>query len=490
MPSRPNVLILHMDQLRADCLGAYGNREVKTPHFDAIAEEGVRHDAHFASYPMCVPSRCSLLCGQFPHEHTVTTNQGTLHPGIATFAGELRAAGWRTAAVGKMHLNPTYTDVGFDTLILSEQDGPGRFEDDYHRFLMERGALDTVDITDQRWEFRRCGSREYLASFGTEPSNLPEGLHATAWTGDRAVEQISSWREGEQNLLMVGFMKPHHPFDPPAPYDTMYNPDKITPLPGWTEEVPRADIERGAMYFDYSSLDLEKLKKTTAFYYATISHVDDHVGRIVGALKARGAYENTLIVVTSDHGEYMGYHHMLLKGGHMYDPVLKIPLIIKYPGGRGGVCGGLSSNTAVAAEILRACGVEAPAGMRRGLGEECAAVVSEQSGGSFGNTLSVRTETHRLIKNVKTGAELLFDLRADPHELKNTAGEPAAAQALAGLQKLLEAHMQGDFPKVYSDPGAKTAEQAAVPTAAEVEKMRRYTREKYRELTGFDVEVQ
>ena len=111
---QPNVLIIHADQHRIDCLGAYGNKDIRTPNIDALAADGVRYDNSFCPHPVCTPSRYSLLSGLYVHEHRGWTNHTTLAPDIETFPKILRQAGYRTAAVGKMHFTPTYLDVGFD----------------------------------------------------------------------------------------------------------------------------------------------------------------------------------------------------------------------------------------------------------------------------------------------------------------------------------------------------------------------------------------
>jgi len=136
---RPNILIIHVDEHRIECLGAYGNADIKTPNIDLLAADGVRYDNSFCPFPVCTPSRYSLLCGRYVHEHSGWTNRDTLAPGIATYPKILKAAGYRTNAVGKMHFTPTYLDVGFDEMVLAEQDGPGRWDDDYRRYLMRRG---------------------------------------------------------------------------------------------------------------------------------------------------------------------------------------------------------------------------------------------------------------------------------------------------------------------------------------------------------------
>lgn len=234
MSSRPNILLILTDQQRWDTLGCGGNAQIQMPHLDALAADGVLFPHSFCSFPVCTPSRYSLLSGLYVHQHGGWSNRCTLAPGLPTFPRLLRQAGYSTAAVGKMHFTPTYLDVGFDRLELAEQDGEGRLEDDYHRELKQAGLLDLLDLVDQRAEFRERAPQEYWRSFGAQTSDLPEEWHSTTWIAERALREIDGWGEGG-SLLAAGFIKPHHPFDPPAPWDAMYDPDSIEPpasMPG------------------------------------------------------------------------------------------------------------------------------------------------------------------------------------------------------------------------------------------------------------------
>ena len=434
-----NILLIHADQHRADCLGTYGNPDIRTPHIDALAAAGVRYANSFCPYPVCTPSRYSLLCGRYVHEHRGWTNHCTLAPEFPTFPRLLRDDGYATRAVGKMHFTPTYLDVGFDAMTLAEQDGPGRWDDDYHRELRTAGLADVNDLEDQLREYRRRARPEYWTSFGAMPSNLPEPWHTTTWIGDRAVDAVKRW-EGGGNLLMVGFVKPHHPFDPPAPWDEMYDPELLTLLPGWLEAPLPRDIARHAGYFPHAEMDEAQLRRAMAYYYATISQIDHHVGRMVDLLKQRDLYDDTLIVYTSDHGDYMGFHHLLLKGNFMYDPVVKVPLILKFPGqARAGERStALVNNLDVGPTLLAAAGCEVPQPMQ---GHDLAVstegrnmIFAENWGGA---EYMVRTPTHKLLLCRDEDPSQFFDLARDPLELENRIADPAYAELIAELREAL-----------------------------------------------------
>lgn len=429
---RPNVLLLHGDQHRWDCLGCCGNPDVKTPHIDSLASDGVRHTQHYTVYPVCTPSRYSLLSGQYVHQHSAWSNHSTLPAGTATFPKLLRDCGYRTAAVGKMHFSPTYLDVGFDRMTLAEQNGDGRFEDDYHAYLMKRGLVDSVDLTDQVDDFRGRASEDYHRRFGAFESDLPAEHHSTAWITRQALAEIEDWNEEGGNLLMVGYVKPHHPFDPPAPYSTMYDPASLTLPDGWTSEEPAVDFQNQAGFFDYRTLTEESLRRVLAYYYGTITQIDDGVGEILALLRRKGIYDDTLIIYTSDHGEYLGHHHMLLKGNFLYDPLAHIPLIVKYPGSdmAGRVDDRLSENIDLCPTILSVCGVEpAPAMGGADLRTQDREFVFSE--GQYGTDREpqigymIRSRQGKLLVQGSAERVRYFDLRSDPQELHDEAENPA-----------------------------------------------------------------
>jgi arylsulfatase A-like enzyme len=458
--NRPNILLVHADQHRYDCLGAYGNPDVQTPNLDELARDGVRYAHSFCPYPVCTPSRYSLLNGQYVHQHLGWTNRSTMPQGIPTFPRVLREDGYRTKAVGKMHFTPTYLDVGFESMELAEQDGPGRFDDDYHRWLRDEGLVDAIDLMDQRREYRKEAPPAYWETLGAVTSDLDEAHHSTTWIADRAMETLETW-DGGGHLLMVGFIKPHHPFDPPAPWDQMYDPQALTLLPGWTEAPLDRDLQRSEGYFPHAEHTEAKVRRAMAYYYATISQIDYHVGRMIDALRQRGLYDDTMIVYTSDHGEYLGFHHLVLKGNYMYDPLVKVPLIIKYPGQvrAGEVSAALVNNLDVAPTLLHAASCEVPDAMH-GLdlanpGAGRSRIFAEAWGG---REYMARTPTQKLLWSQHPGQSQFFDLQRDPLEMENRIDDPAYAQDIAALRDALlqwalfdartQAHVNPDAPVI------------------------------------------
>jgi arylsulfatase A-like enzyme len=481
--SHPNVLVIIADQFRFDCMGASSNRQVKTPHLDALAGEGLRFNNCFCAFPVCTPSRYSLLSGLPVHTHRGWNNHCTLPPSTATFPNLLRQAGYRTAAVGKMHFTPTYEDVGFSEMQLAEQNGPGRWDDDYHRYLHRLGLIDANDLEDQENEFRQNARPEYWKNFGAIPSNLEEPYYSTTWIGDRAVETLEKWDSSVPSLLMVGFIKPHHPFDPPESWARKYDPRKMTLLPGWTPEVSADDLSHGKGYFDNKELTEDVLRKCTAFYYASISELDSQIGRMISLLKKKRLYDSTLIIFTADHGEYLGFHHLLLKSNHMYDPLARVPLIIRPPAKRPShsVSNDLVSNTDLAPTILRTAGINPPPEMQgRDLlaGATRRDIVFCEAGNGY---VMARTQTHKLIWHQRPERQLFFDLATDPLEMTNRIHDTQCQSEITRLSTAIATWRPSPVTTAYLDENAPQISQPNVPTRGQRQEQRQWFRDQMRQ---------
>ncbi|OPZ18547.1 MAG: Arylsulfatase [candidate division BRC1 bacterium ADurb.BinA364] len=424
---RPNILFILTDEQRYDCLGCYGNKDLKTPNIDALARDAVRFEHSYVPYAVCTPSRYSMLTGLYAHQHRGRTNKSTLAHYLKTYPRILAENGYKTRAVGKMHFIPTYMDVGFQSMKLAEQAGEGRLEDDYHRELHAKGMIDIVDLWDQRKEFRDRAPREYWESFGAVCSNLDEKWHSTTWIGDRAVRALEQW-SGAGNMLMASFIKPHHPFDPPASWAAKYDPDALSLLPGWLDEPLERDLKFHAGFFPHKDLSEKSIRKVMAYYYATIGQIDMQVGRLIETLKKNGQYDNTLIIYTSDHGDYVGFHHMLLKQNYYYDPIIRVPLIVKFPGNAraGELNSALINNIDLAPTMLRAAGIEPPPEM---IGMDLADPAADRpfifSEYGQGDMYMARSRTHKLMWTRNESQSLFIDMLNDPLEMENRIGDPA-----------------------------------------------------------------
>lgn len=464
--NQPNILIIHVDEHRMDCIGVYNNKDIQTPTIDNLAKEGVLYHNTFCPLPVCTPSRYSMLTGMYVHEHKGWTNHSTLNPDIETLPDVLKRAGYKTKAIGKMHFAPTYLDVGFDEMILAEQDGPGRWDDDYHRDLMKNNLVDAIDLEDQRQEYRKDASDAYWKSFGTKPTDLPEEYYSTNWIADRAITTLEQWSDSG-NMLMIGFIKPHHPFDPPGKWAEMYDPAKLHLLPGWLDEPLEHDTNQNPGYFPNSTLDEQSLRKSMAYYYGSISQIDFEIGRMIKILKDKGMYDNTMIIYTSDHGEHLGYHHQILKGGYLYESIMKIPCIIKYPNGEHGGSENhkLVSNIDMAPTILKAVGLTTPASMSgHDLADDSFSREYVFAHANMGGQTMARSRQYKLILN-RNGQSLFFNIENDPLEMTNLIDAPDL-QTEISLHKQAIINWQGTDSlraENYLNENAPTIKQPNVP---------------------------
>jgi arylsulfatase A-like enzyme len=168
-------------------------------------------------------------------------------------------------------------------------------------------------------------------------------------------------------------------------------------------------------------------------YYATITQIDHHVGRMLDLLRRKGLYEDTLVVYTSDHGDYLGYHHLLLKGNRLYDPLAKVPLVVKYPGNAraGETDDSLVSNVDLAPTFLKAAELPAPRSLpgRDLIGGSAPEFVFAEDPGA--RSYMVRSRRYKLLLDRDEAKSLFFDLATDPHELRNRYGDEACAEEIA-----------------------------------------------------------
>lgn len=436
---QPNIILITADALRWDCLGCVGNPDVRTPNIDALAAHGVRFTQAMCPCPRGIPARMTLLTGRQPWAHGITEERAGVPQNTPTLPRVLRDAGYATAAIGQMRFVPTRAQYGFDTMRLAERDRTSRQEDDYHVWLAKQGYRDRIDEYDQ--VNREDAPVTYWKSFGAMRSNLPEECTSTAWVGREAVRYVQQARE--PFFLWLSFIKPHHPFDPPRPWDRMYDPKALQLPPGFCVPPPEQDLRREAALFDMREMTEPRFRKVLAYYYANISHVDQQVGRLLATLTARGN-TNNIVVFCAGHGDYMGQHGLIGKtGAPCYDSLLRVPLIVAgIPGQRRGETDSALAELAdVAPTLLDAAGVPAPRGLS-GLSLLPAlvdgAVHPREAGRALcGPSRIARTRTVKLIAAPDSTDCACFDLENDPHEFENHHQDRAFAKVRAQLAALL-----------------------------------------------------
>lgn len=440
---RPNVLIISGDEWRADALGCAGNPIVRTPNIDALAERGMLFTNAYAPAPMCVPSRVSLLTGQVARAHGCISN-GVAPTDNTSFVSLLRDAGYRTGAFGKMHFVPVYSDFGFDTMQLAEQHGAGWQIDDYHRWLYEEhGLVDWIDLWDQASDFRKAAPDWFNKSYGALKSPIPEEAHHTTWITDRFIDWINHdvASQDEPWMSWVSYITPHHPFAPPGRYAEMYDPADM-PVPD------RVDLEASPLlrgfdparsHFDLTEWSDDDIRRMTALYYGNITMIDDQIGRMMQSLEQAGELENTVVIVTSDHGDYLGHRGFITKAPFvLYEDTICIPFVVAGPSVAAGQTPEAFANLLdIFPTVAAMTGVEHE---HRIHGNDLSPVLTGESESvtdiavsETEGMIAIRQGDWKLIQ-ARDGRFELYDLSDDPLEHMNRGDDPECAEVLAALR--------------------------------------------------------
>jgi arylsulfatase len=327
----PNIVFILTDQQRFDSLGCTGAAHARTPHLDRLAAEGVSFDKHFVVNPVCSPSRGCIFSGQRPSQNGLWANGCRLPHDTVTMPTLLGRAGYRTAHFGKLHLEPIVKRTqpahayGFETYQIGEGD-QHLLHDDYNMWLREQDPKLFAEYWVQH--FTEGHGKAYTAL-------LPESHTLTNWTTDRATEWLAEPERGDEPFfLSVGYFAPHHPFNPPEPYASAFAETKI-PLP----HVDDSELASKPPYYrafresvrDVTD-DPDQVGSLQRAYHALMAQVDTQVGRILATLDEQGLAENTLVVFSSDHGEFLGERGLLWKGPYLLDDLMHVPLIARWPG--------------------------------------------------------------------------------------------------------------------------------------------------------------
>ncbi len=450
---RPNIIILHTDQQRYDTIRAAGNTAMHTPNLDRLAERGALLEQFYVQNPVCMPSRASMLSGRYPGVTTVTCNGIEMPRDIRCIQHMLGDAGYFTGVIGKLHFLPhsardhrrAHPAYGFDHLQICDE--PGCYRDAYREWVAEQdpSQLDAVNCglppARALWEQMMhwdgtVSPPEPREGFVPRVFEADDHLTNACFVADRSVQFIRE-RGSRPFFLFAGFYHPHSPLIPPQSCLDHYDLDAI-PDPAMTDEDRRKRPVEGL-----SDPDLREIR---AHYYAMVTDVDRNVGRILDALDERGMAEDTIVVFTSDHGDYMGDHGMFGKGMPGYECIMRVPCLIRYPGEiePGTRVTGMVEAVDLLPTLLEHAGVVREPELqgrsfRRLLeGDEAVAresVYAHYSAPGGPSWAHVRTADWMYSANTE-GRELLVDRRADPHELNDLSGDPDAAEALSAMRAL------------------------------------------------------
>jgi arylsulfatase A-like enzyme len=449
-----NILLIQADQHRFDCVGVNGHPILQTPHLDQLAAEGVTFSHAFCPIPVCVPARNSLIHGQWPTDHLAIANWGSEAPrpaaaGRPTFSHCLQAQGYRLGHVGKWHVHPHQSalDYSFHEEIPAEQ---------YHHWRAGQGLPPRPRT--QGW-------------FGETDPYVSPAQSRIAWGADQTITLLNRLaRHDGPFFLQWDLDEPHLPNVVPEPYASMYRPETLPPWPSFPDPL------RGKPYIQHQQRrtwqvdhwDWADWAPLVGRYLGEITLLDAQVGRVLAALAGLGLADNTLVIYTADHGDLCGGHGLVDKHFIMYDDVVRVPLIMRWPGlipansrNECFVCNALD----LAATFCQVAGQPIPETFR---GQSLLPLLQGETtksrpdifamyhGSQFGlfTQRMVRDYDWKYIWNA-TAEDELYHLTTDPAELDNRAGDPTVRGELSRLRQRLVAWME-DIKDLILNPWVKT----------------------------------
>ncbi|MDP3073049.1 MAG: sulfatase [Opitutaceae bacterium] len=444
-PKKPNVLFIIVDDLTTT-LSCYGDKLAKTPHMDALAARGVRFDRAYCQFPLCSPARASFLTGCYPERTKVLSLNQSFRdalPDVVTLPELFQHAGYATGAIGKVFHGggaKTKLDVqlgaplGKDTAILVEAKAANDPED-----------KPTAKARGESY------NRAYAASA------RPDADFTDYEIASRAMRTLEEFKD-RPFMLTVGFIRPHSPYVAPQAYFDRIDAPRMTLPPFYRAAgedlalMPKAALRPNNNVFSRQAPTPQQARDARQAYLASTAFVDAQVGRVLAKLKELHLEENTIVLLTGDHGYQLGEHGLWAKQT-LFEGATHVPLIVAAPGVKPAVCAGLVEQVDILPTLAGLAGLEVP---KTAQGRTLQPLLQDPSARGrevvFGTMVSthtklighsVRTERFRYIEwDEGRAGQQLYDYQTDPDELHNLADKPAQAERIAHLKSRLAAHLK------------------------------------------------
>jgi len=505
MSQRTNFVLIVSDQQRADWLGCMGHKVVRTPNIDQLAQRGVKFTEFHTASPVCMPNRASIFTGRYPSVHGLRYNGCALSHRANTFVELLAAEGYNTAAIGKSHLQPFTSNMAPRAKVVAEEfnpkipeawkesyepyqeEEPSRYESEsLYNIQLPYYGFNYVDmVTNHGTE---CG-RHYLQWLRTQTENwqtytdpsiqfehdytcpqacrttMPEELYPTRYIEEQSVKWIAQQQgKDEPFFLFISFPDPHHPFNPPGKYWDSYKPEQFdlelradqvknmpAPLAFAIDQLNQGKYPQTPQEA-FAATDQE-VREAMALTAGMIEMIDDAVGSITNALEQAGLDQNTVVIYTSDHGDYLGDANLLLKGPWMRRSTHRVPFIWADPAETeaGASTDLLGSSIDIAPTILARAGIKPYHGIQgRDLLDDYAGAISRDYLLIEHNDNLPRMGLHqasrsRTLYSTRWRITLypgenwgeLYDFESDPREARNLWFDPEYAQIKAMMLERL-----------------------------------------------------
>lgn len=456
---RRNVLLIVTDDCNCD-LGCYGHELVRTPNIDKLAERGVLFTQAYAQYPVCNPSRSSFMTGLYPDQSGVLSNSGNFrqkHPNVVTMAQMFRNQGYIAARIGKIYHYAVPYQIGTDG-----EDDLASWDIRVNPCGIDREVHERIHSIrpDAPLESRFGGTLSWL-NVEEESEEHTDGMAATA--AIELLDQLNPEKTGRPFFLALGFYRPHTPYVAPDRLFDWYPQQQITPVlekPGDRDDIPLAALHDRP---GQRELSVETRKEIIQAYYASISLMDEQLGRVVDALDDMDLSDDTVILFLSDHGYHLGAHGLWQKSD-LFEGSCHVPLIIAEPGNKNS--GARADHPVELVDLYptlaELCDVEAPSEVR---GVSLRTVLDDPNAAARVAALSVtvsrarqmhkeftkdtvmgysiRTQRYRYTQwgDGKQGHEL-YDYDTDPDEYTNLADLSQHAELVKAMQTLLSRRVE------------------------------------------------
>jgi len=467
--SRPNVVFIMADQLRATALEMYRPNTCPTPSLERLAASGVRYEHAITPHPLCVPARTAIMTSRYPHSTGSRLNE-TFMPEGANHAFRIWSGeGFKTGLIGKNHCFKLNEDIEMLDVYCEITHG-GRSE----LVASPKGMewVRPIEAIDAAHEARTNIPRQ-SPRIAYRVTDGPEEDYGTAVIAAQTVQFLEESHD-EPFALWVSFPDPHEPYEVPRRYADMFPPESIE-LPPWPEdEFDETAPERNRVLkrmLDLTQDDELDVRGVISTYYAMTRFVDDGVGQILDALERLDLSDNTIVVFTADHGDFMGEHGMIVKGGVFYDSLTRVPLIVSYPGvvPGGEIDASMVNTIDILPTLLRLQGIDAPPEMQ---GEPLPTATdalprdeafSEYGAGgpeytmadlemlpepygyptliknlwareAAGRRKMVRTRRWKYVHDAMGGEDELYDLVNDPWESRNVVSDSGNAAVVSEMR--------------------------------------------------------
>ncbi len=364
MINTPNILFITTDQQRKDTLGCYDNPRIQTPNIDRLAREGVQFDRAYCESPICIPSRITMITGKKAGHHGATLHNCSMRDNERTIGHVLTENGYITHFIGKPHFK-SQQHRGTEESIADWRDGK------YDRWNGPFAGFQTVDIilghsnsllghygqwlreyhADEYHYFKvqNMESLDVTCGNGVYKNDIPEEIYSSTYVGDQTCRFLERAKDGDSPFYcFASFPDPHWPVMPPKKYLEMYDDVEMpenTPYNGEAEKsnYPR-QFKRAWEYIDkhyqgdilyngggHYMKNPDDAAKIMRPYWGAVTLIDKNVGKVLDTLEELGLVENTIVIFTTDHGEYMGAHGMMAKGGFLWEEFVNLPCILRYP---------------------------------------------------------------------------------------------------------------------------------------------------------------